>query len=488
MLGVSDPWTLALLLSFAIGVTLVTNWIAGGFRRPLLNGSFVASGISSFIASLIWILLLLVAGIIAVRYIERINSPVTGWALVGLLAFAASLIRARLYRRIDDEQAAAWMREAVYNLVYLFSAAALYLLLSLVSHQPANPLLFVPLCIGALLPDLDSRGSLLGRLLPFVSKKLETRLGPCGGWHSLVANLSVAGITTPLIVLIGWQAWALTSLGFLVHLVIDSLRPRGLELFWPVGHARVHVLGLLSPGGLAEKAFCAFLAVTIAVLLFTVDIGKRSPPPVPVPSYEQTVERYYSMRGRNLVFAWVEGSWQATGRRMSGRFEVLNAVGESFVLLDRYDGTLFTAGRTPADHLYVSRISLSEGASIRVKPAEIHLKSQYVAEALPTVYQMQSEPGLQHIYVSGDVIVPESGGTISLILQADYAQGRLRKVQAHENGHFTLRYLTASELVALAGLEVKTADLVIMATYETPAAGPTVTPLPLPPFVPEGAQ
>jgi hypothetical protein len=193
------------------------------------------------------------------------------------------------------------------------------------------------------------------------------------------------------------------------------------------------------------------------------------------------------MRGNNQVFAYVEGTWQTTGKRMSGWLEVLNASGESFILLDRFDGTICTGGRGAQDNLYLNRISLRTGPSIRVKPTEIHLVDQSLATGLAVVYEMQREPGLEHIYVSGDVFLPLPLDTTDPVLPADYAQTKLRRIRAHNGGHYTFHYLTASDLIALANVQVELADLVIVATYTSPASGPTVTPLPPLPSTPEPA-
>jgi hypothetical protein len=179
------------------------------------------------------------------------------------------------------------------------------------------------------------------------------------------------------------------------------------------------------------------------------------------------------------VFADVEGTWQATGRRVSDRFEVLNATGQTLVMLDRYTGRVFTAGRSATDHLYLNRITLLAGEPARIKPVEIQLQAQPLADALPTLYAMQSEPGLQHIYISGDLIMPSS------TLPVDYAQMQIRRIEADGVGRYALHYLTASALIELANLQVESADLVIIATYAGPTTGPTATPLPSPPPTPE---
>ena len=220
MLGVSDPWMLAILALFSVVVTIITSWIAGGVRRPSLPTAISVAGMVRLFASLVWCALLLVAGVIAVRYIERISHLAVGWLVFSVVACVLSLAHAHLLCRLQDEEIERFVRGICHNLVYLLGAVALYLLLLFAGDRSLSPLLLLPLSLGALLPDLDSRESLLGRLLPFFSQALEDHSGRCGKAHSLAANLLVAVITVPLISPAGWQAWALLSLGYLVHLII----------------------------------------------------------------------------------------------------------------------------------------------------------------------------------------------------------------------------------------------------------------------------
>jgi hypothetical protein len=194
------------------------------------------------------------------------------------------------------------------------------------------------------------------------------------------------------------------------------------------------------------------------------------------------------MRGRTLVTAYIDGSWQISGRPISGRFEILNASDESFIMHDRYSGKIFTAGRAADDNVYLNQVILQSGPSVLVKPVEVHLEHQPLADALDIAYEMQREPGLQHIHVTGDLLLPVLENVISSTLQADYGQTSLRKIRSHGLGHYTLHYLTAVDLIELADVEVKTADIVIVATYTRPATGPTVTPLPSRAFAAEPEQ
>jgi hypothetical protein len=113
------------------------------------------------------------------------------------------------------------------------------------------------------------------------------------------------------------------------------------------------------------------------------------------------------MRGRTLVLADVEGTWQATGRRVSGRFEVLGATDDSFILLDRYSGQVFSAGPSANENLVLNQINLETGLPVQIKAVEVHLEDQTLSNALAAVYQMQREAGLEHIFISGLGAAPD---------------------------------------------------------------------------------
>jgi membrane-bound metal-dependent hydrolase YbcI (DUF457 family) len=487
-------WPLLSLVAFSVAITLFTNWVLAGFKKPVWPRRFSLGQVVTILANLVWLLLITVAGVLATRYIERMRSAVLGYLAFGLGIFLLSLVRAYLYRGLQEqqkqrtqEQTRSQVRFLIHHSSYVLFALVLYLVPSWLLDHSVRPILFLSLCVGALLPDLDSHNSVLGRLLPFIARPLEAWLGHRQQWHSLASNAFIALITSPLILLFGLEAWYLIPVAFFSHLILDMLTPQGLMLFWPLTGTRYLIFGgpLKSPGDRTERRLTASLAIVCAISLVAVDMGPPKPAPVTSLTYEQTFERYYALRGRNLIYADVEGTWQATGRRMSGRFEVLNAADESFIMLDRYDGKVFSAGRSGLDNLYLNRITLQPGSPVRVKPAEIHLQDEPLAGGLPVLYQMQREPGLQHIFISGDVIIPDAPDPANPTLPIDYAQTSLRRIQAKGPGQYRLSYLTASELIEIANQQVSTADLVIVGSYATQVTGPTVTPLPSPAPSPE---
>lgn len=493
-----NPWLLVVLLALGIVLTLGTNWLVSGRRRPSVPRRYSASDILAAVASLLWIMLIVAAGIVTSRYIERIDHAAIVYLCFGLAAAALSWIRAVLFHRIQtlwaDRSVSASsdkLDSIVQTTNYLLFSIAVYLLAAWILKRTVEPFFFVPLWFGALAPDLDSPDSAIGRLLPSISRRLASRLGQRQGWHSLAANLLVAVLTLPLLLVGGTLAWALLSLGFLSHLLLDLFTPKGVMLFWPLNESHYSLGGKDTSGRDPSRSRSVLAAMTIlsALLLLSVDFGSPAPAAVPSPSYEQTLKQYYSLRGNNLVYAYVQGTWQASGRRTSGTFEILNAVGDSYIMLDRYAGEVFSAGRSAEDNLYLNRITLQTGSAASIRPVELHLEEQPIGDGLQVLYEMQQEPGLQHIYVSGDIVVTPTENPGSPILQQDFSQTSIRRIQALESGHFSLHYLTAGDLIALAHLPVEIADLLVVATYAADAAGvPTVTPLPTSGATPQPAQ
>ena len=497
MLGISGWLGLALAL-YSIAVTVVAFWLA--VRLWGRGETFQIWSPRAVAGNLLWSALLFLASVIAARYIERLDRAWLGCGAYVLGSFLLSLVRARLQLRATPGRTAegcstrTWpsTAEVVHNLTYLLVALVLFLLLSWLAGGPANPVLLVPLFIGALLPDLDSPDSLAGRFLPNISRRLAAWLGARQAWHTPAAALLVGILASSLAWFIrgGLAISASLLLGFAAHLLLDLLRPEGVMLVWPFSQNRYRFPGtpLQTTGGLLERRLLAVLAGVALVLLLVVGLGPEPPPPpAAIPSYEQTLDRYHELRGRYLVFANVQGTWQTSGLRLSGRFEVLSALDNSYVLLDRYTGKVFTAGRSSQDHVYLDSISLQTGSQVQIKPAEIQVTDQPLSNGLPVLYQMQREPGLEYIFVFGHLVLPADPNDDLLGLPQEYSLTTVPRIEEEGPGVYRLQYVTAADLITLAPLEVESAELLIVATYSSPPAGPTVTPLPVLPGTVEAA-
>lgn len=123
--------------------------------------------------------------------------------------------------------------------------------------------------IASIAPDLDSRVSTAGRLLPFISQPIEYHFGHRTITHSLFAQVVLCGLAYAFLP----EQYALAiTVGLVSHAVCDMMTARGVCWFWP-SLVRCVIPG--SPkyrfeiGGWGELALagvmvlCGFVAVNI---------------------------------------------------------------------------------------------------------------------------------------------------------------------------------------------------------------------------------
>lgn len=117
--------------------------------------------------------------------------------------------------------------------------------------------------LAALLPDIDSPQSKLGRLVPVIPRVLSITVGHRGLLHSLVGALAMSLLMTVLIRIwydqSFWVLLPLVLVGYVSHILIDSLTNSGCPLLYPLPfHLKVP---LFSTGSFAERliAFPAML-------------------------------------------------------------------------------------------------------------------------------------------------------------------------------------------------------------------------------------
>jgi len=107
--------------------------------------------------------------------------------------------------------------------------------------------------IAALLPDLDSPHSKLGRLVPFISWPLNITIGHRGVLHSLLAAIAISLL---MMIIRIWYPISnnfifAVFVGYVSHLVLDSFNPSGVPWLWPLKiHFRVP---LIQTGSILER-------------------------------------------------------------------------------------------------------------------------------------------------------------------------------------------------------------------------------------------
>ncbi|PLT28879.1 metal-dependent hydrolase [Peribacillus deserti] len=121
--------------------------------------------------------------------------------------------------------------------------------------------LFFTSCIaGALLPDICSPTSTIGRMIPLLDRLVSKTFGHRTITHSLFILLIAFMIfkMTPWPEAIEWGIW----IGMVSHLVLDAFTVKGIQFLWPL-KIRVGIPGGIKTGGTVEKGFLSLLTLFI---------------------------------------------------------------------------------------------------------------------------------------------------------------------------------------------------------------------------------
>jgi len=143
-------------------------------------------------------------------------------------------------------------------ITHLAFALFLGLLTLRIFNLPVYTLIFLAfILLGALLPDIDSADSFIGRKVKPLSLFFKHR----EFWHSITAMI----FFTIIVFLIAQNIYALAlAIGYLSHLILDSLTRGGIAFFWP---SKMRIKGKLKTRGIVDLMLLVAFALLDLLLL-----------------------------------------------------------------------------------------------------------------------------------------------------------------------------------------------------------------------------
>jgi inner membrane protein len=128
------------------------------------------------------------------------------------------------------------------------------------SSLPVSKYFFLlAIVLGSLLPDLDSATSFIGKKFKLVSLFFRHR----GMIHSVVflAGFSIISF----LITKNFYYFLAFAMGYLSHLLLDSMTPSGVAFFWP---SKVRTRGIFKTTGLVDILLLAlFIGLDVFLLL-----------------------------------------------------------------------------------------------------------------------------------------------------------------------------------------------------------------------------
>jgi len=259
-------------------------------------------------------------------------------------------------------------------------AGLLYLILLTTAGVGLTALNALAVATAAVIPDIDSGASLVGRVFPPLTRAIERKFGHRTLTHSLSVVLCLALLSlVPL--LAGIDVFACVILGYASHLILDTCTPNGVRLFYPFSRLRcVFPFDANSPhrfrvptGSRLDSALAIFFFTACIPALYVAAQGYERFIRVAEHSVESAVRDYGAFAPSGIVYALMDAHDQLSGGPLKGRFRVVGALNPRVLLFEGPDRKLHAVGRDFESEYVADNIVCEKGepASAAVRTVEM---------------------------------------------------------------------------------------------------------------------
>ena len=274
---------------------------------------------------------------------------------------------------------------------HLASSTLAYLAATALLESPINIEGLAVTAAGSLLPDIDTPTSSIGRPFFPLARWINQKIGHRTLTHSFLGTaifaLLVLGAawsfrkwTTegPALMHFGW----LLILGYGSHILVDTLNKTGVELFWPCKlrcvffyneHYRIASAG---GGDYWFMTVCLILNLGMYPLArdgFTLSLHQAFGD---IYSVSMDFKQYGD---RNRIWLDLEGVEAISNQKVEGRFEILAAMDNAAVLIQR-DRVKQIVSRTKPFQIFPDRTRISIGKEQQITTQEIEMAGRTLGE------------------------------------------------------------------------------------------------------------
>jgi inner membrane protein len=274
---------------------------------------------------------------------------------------------------------------------HLAGAAVFYLVYCALTEDPVSIEGLAATAAGSLLPDIDTPTSSIGRPLFPLARRINEKLGHRTATHSLlgvaVFALAAAGLealarASGLLSPDGFGPAVCLTLGYLSHVLIDTVNKTGVELFWPSRLRCVFFLNeryRIAAGGAGDYWFMVG-GLILALAMY----------PVARDGFTRSLHRAFgdvhsvamdfrAYGDTHRIWVHLEAVERLSNQKMGGRFEVLSAVPNAGVLIDQ-DGVKRIVSRSDPFHLFPLRAWIEIGEPREVVVREVDMAGRTLGE------------------------------------------------------------------------------------------------------------
>src|SRR5258706_8162210 len=231
-------------------------------------------------------------------------------------------------------------------------ALFMYLLLLTATGVSLNPVNAAAIALSSLLPDIDTGASSLGKLLPFISLRIERRFGHRTVTHSALFIAALGIIALPLMV-VDRDLYLCTLAGYASHPFLDTMTVNGVKLFHPFSPAKcVFPLEVNNPhryrirtGGKMDRALGLIFLLGCVPTFIVAYQGYERFIRATQQNIEAAVRDYGELSRDHFVFASITAYSMLTKQPLEGKVEVVGALNPHTLVFRGPDRLLHTMGK-----------------------------------------------------------------------------------------------------------------------------------------------
>jgi inner membrane protein len=274
-----------------------------------------------------------------------------------------------------------------------------------------EPASLVALGLGAILPDIDTSTSSIGQLVPAFSSRIERRFGHRTITHSLLGVMTLAIVSSPLIL---WNSsvFGFLLLGFISHLILDTFNISGVPLLWPARTVfwffphRAYRVAYNSP--LEKFILVSCLLACVAVIPFS-SIGFSNSFHKFLGTPSGVVSDYLEWRDSFEVFAEVDGFNVETQEKIHGKYRVVDAIGKEGVIVEDESGDALGMGLARGAQVSVYHVAAFKTQAIQSKEYRLELEGEPLEHLLSRLPKAKTASNRHRPRLAGILAFAHSG-------------------------------------------------------------------------------
>ena len=315
---------------------------------------------------------------------------------------------------------------------------------------------------ASVLPDVDTLGSTVGRVLQPLARRIERRYGHRTVTHCYAAHAACAVALVPL----PWAGlahlYAAALVGLVSHTFLDTLTVQGVRVWWPWSdrrgvfpyYNRQPTAYRTHTGSRADSAFgVAFLCLTVPFGVVQHDGYKRLVRTVQADAGAAVRDFLDWSADGYLVSVEVEADDPQTVRQLSGRFDAIGTTNANTLLVRDSTGRVFSLGPAYTADFQPAHAVAHRGARVTVSRRRVDLAGRALADLDGVVPRLDNGARARHL-LDGQVLLTEDADLTPDEFRFDTVTGTGRRV--------SLQFATLDDLerLGLGGFVVEALSLI----------------------------